>query len=79
MYHNINYCFHVSDDDDEDAKMKKVLQAEKARAALVFEKKCQTDKSTKQNGNQQNDKKKKNEKKKEKVSESPKKGKSLIF
>ena len=78
MYHNINYCFHVSEDDDEEAKMKKVLQAEKARAALVFERKCQTGKSTKQNGNQQNDKNKKKQKKTEKVSESPKKGKSFI-
>lgn len=47
MYHNINYCFHVSiDDDDEDAKRTKVLEAEKARAAKAFEKKCQTGKST---------------------------------
>ena len=49
MYHNINYCFHVSIDDDEDAKRMKVLEAEKARAAMAFEKKCQTVKSTKQN------------------------------
>ncbi len=58
--------------------MKKVLQAEKARAASVFEKKCKTDKSTKQNGNQQNDEKKKKQKKRDKVSESPKKGKSFV-
>ena len=68
MYHNINYCFHVSIDDDEDAKRMKVLEAEKARAAMAFEKKCQTVKSTKQNVV-----KKKNKKKKETISESEKK------
>ena len=78
MYHNSNYCFHVSEDDDEEAKTKKVLQAEKARAALLFERKCKTDKSTKQNGDQQNGKKKKIQKKREEVLESPKKGKSFI-
>ena len=62
MYHNINYCFRVSIDDDEDAKRMKVLEAEKARAAMAFEKKCQTVKLTKQNvGNKKN--KKKREKK----------------
>ena len=69
MYHNINYCFHVSIDDDEDAKRMKVLEAEKARAAMAFEKKCQTAKSTKQNVE-----KKTNKKKREKISESEKKG-----
>ena len=68
MYHNINYCFHVSIDDDEDAKRMKVLEAEKARAAMAFEKKCQTVKSTKQNVE-----KKKKQKKREKLSESEKK------
>ena len=68
MNHNINYCFHVSIDDDEDAKRMKVLEAEKARAAMAFEKKCQTVKSTKQNVE-----KKKNKKKREKISESEKK------
>ena len=72
MYHNINFCFHVSIDDDEDAKRMKVLEAEKARAAMAFEKKCQTVKSTKQNVE-----KKKNEKKRGKNSESEKKG--IIF
>ena len=62
MYHNINYCFHVSIDDDEDAKRMKVLEAEKARAALAFERKCQTVK-TKQNKTKQNVEKKKNEEK----------------
>ncbi len=78
MYHNINFCFHVSEDDDEEAKMKKVLQAEKAMAALVFERKCQTGKSTKQNGNQQNDKNKKNKRKQKKFQKVPKKV-SVLF
>ena len=60
--------FHVSIDDDEDAKRMKVLEAEKARAAMAFEKKCQTAKSTKQNVVN-----KKNKKKREKSSESEKK------
>ncbi len=65
MYHNINYCFHVSiDEDDEEAKRMKTLQAERERAAFLFMRKCETDKSSKQNGNQQNDKKKKKENKK---------------
>ncbi len=78
MYHIVNFCFHFSEDDDEEAKTKKVLQAEKARAALLFERKCKTDKSTKKNGDQQNGKKKKIQKKREEVLESPKKGKSFI-
>jgi hypothetical protein len=68
MYHNINYCFHVSIDDDEDAKRMKVLEAEKARAAMAFEKKCQTVKSTKQNVEKKN-----KQKKREKISEIEKK------
>ena len=75
MYHNINYYFHVSEDDDEEAKMRKVLQAEKARAALAFEKKCQNKKSE----NPQNDEKKKKQKKRDKVSESEQKGKFFIY
>jgi len=55
----------------------KVLQAEKARAASAFEKKCNSDKSAKRNEKKQNKEKKKKEKKREKFSESPKKGKSL--
>ena len=54
----------------------KVLEAEKARAALAFERKCQTVK-TKQNKTKQNVEKKKNEKKRGKNSESEKKG--IIF
>ena len=69
MYHNINYCFHVSIDDDEDAKRMKVLEAEKGRAAMAFLKKCETVKSKKQNVEN-----KKNKKKRGKISESEKKG-----
>ena len=68
MYHNINYCFHVSIDDDEDAKRMKVLEAEKGRAAMAFLKKCETVKSKKQNVEN-----KKNKKKRGKISESEKK------
>ena len=56
----------------------KTLQAERARAALVFEKKCKNDKSAKRNKNKPNDEKKKNKKKREKVSESPQKGKFFL-
>ena len=56
----------------------KTLQAERARAALVFEKKCKNDKSAKRNENKQNDEKKKKQKKREKVSGSPQKGKFFI-
>ena len=78
MYHNINYCFHVSEDDDEEAKRMKTLQAERARAALVFEKKCKNDKSSNRNENKQNDEKKKKQKKTKIVSDSPQKGKFFI-
>ena len=58
MYHNINYCFRVSIDDDEDAKRMKVLEAEKGRAAMAFLKKCETVKSKKQNVENKKNKKK---------------------
>ena len=58
---HIKYFFHVSEDDDEEAKRKKTLQAERERAALLFEKKCKTkDIGT----NQQVEEKKKKKKKK---------------
>jgi len=56
----------------------KTLQAERARAALVFEKKCKNDKSSNRNENEQNDEKKKKQKKREKVLESEQKGKFFI-
>ena len=62
----------MSKDDGEEAKRKKTLQAERERAALLFEKKCKTKNIEK---NQQLEEKKKTKKKKGKCSKSNKKGK----
>jgi hypothetical protein len=54
---------YVSKDDDEEAKRKKTLQAERERAALLFEKKCKT-KNIEKNQHLKEKKKNKNKKRK---------------